>query len=124
VPERREIWFSDATGGFYALRAAANVWPRGASSGGACRRPAKIGFKLHRIEGTRVVRVEAFANGKRVLRRTGSDVRRIELSLKRTGKLKVRIVATHNTGAKVVSTRSWNGCKKGRPKVRVVPRPR
>jgi hypothetical protein len=124
VPERREVWFTDATGGFYALRVAADAWPAGAD-GGACRRPAKIGFKLHRVEGTRVVRVDAYANGKRVLSRRGRDIRRIELrGLKRTGRLKVRIVATHNTGSKVVSTRAWNGCRKGRPKVRRVPRPR
>jgi hypothetical protein len=123
VPERHEIWFSDATSGFYALRVADSVWPKNAT-GGACMRPTKIGFKLHRVEGTRVVRVEAFVNGKRALRRTGHDIRRIELSgLKRTGKLNVRIVATHNTGSKVVSTRAWVGCSKGKPKVRRVRRP-
>jgi hypothetical protein len=123
VPERREVWFSDATGGFYALRVAADAWPRGASEGGACRRPARIGFKLHRPARSRVVRVEAFANGRRVLRRTGRDLRRVELSgLKRTGKLSIRIVATHVTGSKVVSSRTWNGCRKGRPAVRRVPR--
>ena len=90
-----------------------------------CVRPSKVGFKLHRIEGTRVVRVEASVNGKRQLVRTGRDVRRIELSkLPRTGRMKIRIVATHNTGSKVVSTRSWNGCVKGKPSVRRIPRPR
>ena len=123
VPERREIWFSDATSGFYALRVSDAVWPKDAEGGGSCLRPSKIGFKLHRVEGTRVVRVEAFVNGKRKLRRTGSDIRRIELSgLKRGGTLKVRIVATHNTGSKVISTRRWDGCRKGRPKVRAVHR--
>ncbi|HEX8741956.1 MAG TPA: hypothetical protein VF712_02375 [Thermoleophilaceae bacterium] len=122
VPERREIWFTDATGGFYSLRVSDRIWPKGAD-GGACLRPSKIGFKLHRVEGTRIVRVEAFANGRRVLRRTGSDLRRVELSgLKRGGRLHVRIVSTHNTGSKVISTRSWNGCKKGKPKVRAIHR--
>jgi hypothetical protein len=42
VPERREIWYTDGTSGFYVLRVAANVWPSGASgtgsaqNGGAC----------------------------------------------------------------------------------------
>jgi hypothetical protein len=126
VPERKEIWFSDAVSGFHALRVTNGVWPSGGGeggAGGACLRPSKIGFKLHRVEGTRVVRVEAFVNGKRKLVRTGHDVKRIELAgLTRTGKMKVRIVATHNTGSKVVSTRSWNGCKKGKPTVRLVRR--
>jgi putative CocE/NonD family hydrolase len=97
-------------------------WPEGGTS---CKRSATAGFKLHRVEGTRVVRVEAFVNGKRHLRQTGRDIRRITLkALKRSGKMTVRIVATHNTGSKVVSTRSWNGCTKGKPSVRRIPRPR
>jgi hypothetical protein len=92
-------------------------WPQ------TCLRPATVGFKLHRVEGTRVVRVEAFVNGRRTLRRSGRDVRRIELSgLPREGKLTVRIVATHSTGSKMISTRSWTGCRKGKPTVRSVPR--
>ncbi len=27
VPERREIWFTDGTSGFYALRVAPSAWP-------------------------------------------------------------------------------------------------
>ena len=88
-------------------------------------RPATVGFKLHRVEGTRVVGVEAFANGKRRLRQSGRDIKRVTLKrMKRSGKLTIRIVSTHNTGAKVVSTRTWSGCKKGKPRVRVIPRPR
>jgi hypothetical protein len=34
----------------------------------------------------------------------------------------VRIVARHNTGSRVVSTRSWKGCTKGKPSVRVIRR--
>jgi ABC-2 type transport system ATP-binding protein len=90
-----------------------------------CLRPSRIGFKLHRVAGTRVVRVDAYVNGKRKLVRRGRDLRRVELAgLPRRGSMKVRIVATHDTGSKVVSSRSWNGCAKGKPKVRRVPRPR
>jgi hypothetical protein len=32
VPERREIWWTDGTTGFYVLRVAAAVWPAGASA--------------------------------------------------------------------------------------------
>ncbi|HEX8741973.1 MAG TPA: hypothetical protein VF712_02460 [Thermoleophilaceae bacterium] len=127
APERGEIWYSDGTSGFYALKMDPDVWPfKGAAAGGgACLRPSAIGFKIHRVEGTRVVRVEAFVNGRRHLRRTGGDIRRITLKkLKRRGKLAVRIVATHNTGSKVVSSRTWSGCTKGKPRVRRIPRPR
>jgi hypothetical protein len=71
------------------------------------------------------VRVDAYVNGRRKLVRTGGDIRRVELrGLPRGGKMAVRIVATHNTGSKVVSTRSWTGCAKGKPRVRRIPRPR
>jgi hypothetical protein len=77
-------------------------------------------FELHRIPGTRVVRVEAFVNGRRALRRRGRDIRSVTLPLRETGGLKVRIVATHSSGARVVSTRSYDACGKGKPRVRVV----
>lgn len=90
-----------------------------------CLRPSRIGFKLHRVKGTRVVRVDAYVDGKRRLVRRGRDLRRVELTgLPRSGRMKVRIVATHSTGSKVVSSRSWSGCVKGKPRVRRVPRPR
>jgi hypothetical protein len=125
APARGEIWYSDGDSGFYAVRITNGVWPFTSGGTSGCLRPASIGFKLHRVAGTRVVRVEAFVNGKRRLVQTGHDIKRIELTkLVRSGKLTVHIVATHNTGSKVVSDRSWNGCKKGRPTVRVIKRPR
>jgi hypothetical protein len=88
---------------------------------GACRRPSSIGFKLHRASGTRVVRVAAYVNGKPVLDQSGRDIARVELSgLPREGRMGIRIVATHSTGSKVVSSRSWKGCKRSKPRVRVI----
>jgi hypothetical protein len=90
-----------------------------------CLRPSSVAFKLHRVRGARVVRVEAFVNGRRALRTSGRDIYRIILRrLPRDGRMSVRIVATHNTGSKVVSARTWNGCTKGKPRVRRIPRPR
>jgi hypothetical protein len=124
APERGEIWYSDGTSGFYVLKVDEDVWPFKDGAGG-CLRPSKLAFELHRSARSRVVRVEAFANGKRRVRQTGRDLRRVTLKgLKRGGRLTIRIVATHNTGSKVVSTRTWNGCTKGRPSVRRIPRRR
>jgi hypothetical protein len=124
VPERGEIWYTDGLSGFYAVRVTNGRWPfRAGASDPGCLRSPTLGFKLHRVEGTRVVRVDAFANGKRRLRQSGRDIKRVTLrGLKRRGKLTIRIVSTHSTGAKVVSTRTWNGCKKGKPRVRAIPR--
>lgn len=40
--------------------------------------------------------------------------------LPRSGRMAVRIVATHSSGSKVVSTRTWKGCTKRAPRVRVI----
>jgi hypothetical protein len=122
VPERNEIWYSDGNSGFYAIRLTNGVWPK-AAGGSDCLRPSKIGFKLHRPPRNRIVRVEAFVDGRSKLVRTGRDLKRVELTkLPRGGRMKVRIVATHSSGSKVVSTRSWNGCTKTGPSVRRIPR--
>ncbi len=127
APERGEIWYSDGTSGFWVLKVDPDVWPFKDAAGGApgCLRPSTLAFKLHRTGRNRVVRVEAFANGRRRLRRTGRDITRITLKgMKRGGRLTIRIVATHNTGSKVVSTRTYDGCRKSKPRVRAVPRRR
>jgi pimeloyl-ACP methyl ester carboxylesterase len=85
----------------------------------ACRRKSAIRFKLRRTQGRRIVRVVAYVNGKRKLRRSGRDIRRVTLRrLPRTGRMSVRIVATDHTGDKLISTRRWDGCRKGKPRMR------
>jgi hypothetical protein len=123
APERGEIWYSDGLSGFYAVKLTNGVWPF-KKKARKCRRPGRFRFDLYRMEGTRIVEVRAFVDGKRALRRRGRDIRRIALKgLKRRGKLRIRIVTIHNTGARVISRRSWNGCRKRGPTIRVVPRP-
>jgi hypothetical protein len=72
------------------------------------------------VPGTRITRAEAFVNGRRTLVRRGRDLREVTLDLPATGTLKVRVVATHSSGAKVVSTRTYDGCTKTKPVTRVV----
>jgi hypothetical protein len=83
-----------------------------------------VRFKLHRVPGTRIVRAEAFVNGRRVLVRKGRDLREVTLRLAQTGRQKVRIVATHTSGARVISTRTFTGCSKTKPVTRLVRPPR
>jgi|GEM_PF-817344 len=54
VPARHEVWFSDGTSGFYALRVDDSVWPSG--RGGACHRAR---FRVHLPKGAKVKRVRA-----------------------------------------------------------------
>jgi pimeloyl-ACP methyl ester carboxylesterase len=88
-----------------------------------CLRRSSYGFKLHRVRGTRIRRVAAYVNGKLALRQSGRDIARVTLTgLPRGGRMTVRIVATHSSGSKVESTRTWDGCKKGKPRVRRIRR--
>ena len=123
VPERREIWYSDGNTGFYAIRVAKGVWPFSGADvdtpgAGRCTDKRKFSFRLHHGPRTRVVRVLVFVNGKLRLRRRGHDIRRITLGRLPRKRFTVRIVATHSNGARLVSTRTYRGCKKSRPHVR------
>jgi hypothetical protein len=88
VPERGEIWYSDGTSGFYALRMAGSVWPfpQGAGASGGCvensgltnvaARPARRGVRIGFTRQVNLpVRVDVFrvSSGRRVLgeRRVG-----------------------------------------------------
>jgi hypothetical protein len=83
-----------------------------------CTDRRKFSFRLHHARGARVVRVEAFVNGKRVKRARGRSIKRLVLRRLPQGKFTVRIVATQNTGSKLISTRRYKGCKKGKPRTR------
>jgi hypothetical protein len=85
---------------------------------GSCSATRSVRFKLHRPAGTRVVKVVAFVNGKRKLLVRGHDIRSIVLGLLPTKRFVVTIVATRSTGAELVSTRTFSGCKKTRPTTR------
>ena len=120
VPDRGEIWYSDGLSGFYAVRVTNGRWPfKDTPGSGPCLRPSELSFKLHRVERGRIVKVVGYANGRRRVSQTGTDIKRIAIgNLKRGGKLTIKIVATHASGSRVVSTRTWNGCSKGKPRVR------
>lgn len=88
-----------------------------------CLRRSSYSFKLHRVRGTKIRRVAAYVNGALALRQKGRDIARVTLAgLPRSGKMTIRIVATHSSGSKVESVRTWNGCKKGKPRVRRIRR--
>jgi hypothetical protein len=115
--QRGEIWYSDGLSGFYNVRLTNGVWPFASS----CHRPSRLAFELRHPRRTRVVRLAVFVNGKLRLRRTGRDIDRFELRrLPRRGKLNIRSVATLRTGAKVITTRRWDGCRSARTSERLV----
>ncbi|MEA2374919.1 MAG: uncharacterized protein QOD53_1382 [Thermoleophilaceae bacterium] len=87
----------------------------------ACVRHQKFRFRIHqpRPKG-RIVRVEAFVDGKRVQRRKGRRVTSLVLKRPKNKKnFTVKIVATSNKGQKTISVRKYKRCKKTAPHTHV-----
>jgi hypothetical protein len=94
--------------------------PLGLPSKSKCIDRRKFSFKIHQPPRQRVVNVNVYINGKRRYSRRGSKVTKVSIKkLPTTGTYVVRIVALTNRGNRVISTRRYKGCKKGRPTTRV-----
>jgi hypothetical protein len=89
--------------------------PIGLPGNRECVDRRRFTFKLHRPKHTRIVRVEAFVNGKRRLRIKGKDIRRIALRELPKKRFVVRIRVVHSSGSEVISTRVYKGCKQSKP---------
>jgi hypothetical protein len=90
----------------------------GLPSASRCVDTRKFSFRLHHPRRARIVAVEAFVNGKRVARRRGRNITRITLTRLPQRAFKVKIVATQSTGSQLISTRTYRGCAKTRPRTR------
>ena len=64
-----------------------------------------------------MVAADVYVNGKRRVRRRGKRVTSVAIApLPSRGRFVVRIVATTNRGKRLVSTRTYENCKKSRPR--------
>ena len=105
------------------------VTPAGAGSG-SCAAPAAatlpaarhgcldtrgFSFVLHHARGARIVAVEVRVNHRLTLRRRGRDLRRLTLARLPVGRFVVQITTTDSSGSRRISTRTYSGCRKGRP---------
>jgi hypothetical protein len=81
----------------------------------SCADVRRFAFKLHHPVGARIVRVVVFVNGRKRLSSRGRDIKRVSIARLPRKRFVVRIVTTSSTGAKLVSTRVYHGCKKTRP---------
>ena len=88
------------------------------AAGGKCVDRRKFSFRLHHAPHARVVRVRVWVNGRRKLTRRGRSIRRLTLRRLPKGAFRVRIEATQSSGSKLISTRTYRGCKKSRPRTR------
>ncbi len=84
----------------------------------SCTDKRRFRFKLHHGPRARVVSVRVYVNGKLRLRRRGHDIRAVVLPRLPRKRSVVKIVATQSSGSKLVSTRVYGRCTKGRPHTR------
>jgi hypothetical protein len=117
VPTRPWQSYQDARGRVVYGGRGLGAPPKSATVARTCTR--KFRFRLRHARGARVVRVAAYVNGKRVLRRRGRNLKRIALKRVPRKRARIKIVTTQSDGTRRVSTRKYKNCKKTRPRTRV-----
>jgi hypothetical protein len=80
-----------------------------------CVDTRRFRFRLHHYRRARVVKVQVYVNGKRKLTRRGRDLKSVTIGRLPQRAFSVKIVSTQSTGSKLVSSRTYRGCKKSRP---------
>ncbi len=85
-----------------------------------CSKRLKFTWRLHHGPRSTVVRVVVFVNGKKAKTRRGRNIKKISIKALANQVGRVKIVSYHSNGARIVSTRSYRGCSKTKPKQRGV----
>ena len=75
----------------------------------------RFSFRLHHGPRTRIVVVKVYVNGKLKFTRHGHNLTTVELRKLPRNRFHVRIVTIHSNGSRLVSSRTYRGCKKGHP---------
>jgi len=112
-PARREVWYTDATSGFYNLQLDPSVWPEPTNVGGvSCL--DKRGFRIPLLFHARgrVTRAVVYVNGRRVRTVRGHNIVAVTLTQLPKARYTVRIVTNTSRGFVVTSTRTYIGCRK------------
>jgi hypothetical protein len=92
--------------------------PLGLPTPSGCIDRRKWSFKLHHARGHPVVEVDIFINNRFTRVESGANVRKLTLKKLPVGKFVVRLVATQDSGAQLISQRTYKGCKKSKPTTR------
>lgn len=92
--------------------------PLGLPPSRGCVDRRKFSFKLHHAAGHPVVEADIFINHRFIRAVTGANVARLTLKKLPLGRFLVRIVATQDSGAQLISQRKYTGCRKSKPTTR------
>ena len=119
APERREIWYSDGTTGFYVLRVADSVWPAEPKPKPNRKCGGRRAFTAHvRVpRGARVRSAKATLGGKRVRTARRGRVVSVKINLRgRPRKTVHLVIRVHlRSGRTIVSKRRYHPCRHVRP---------
>jgi hypothetical protein len=110
VPARHEVWFTDGTSGFYALRVADSVWPQ--ASRLVCSGRRRFDAHVVAPRGGRVRSARATLGGRRL--RTAHHGRTVQVTvdLRRLRRQSISLVIRVHLrdGRKIVSRRTYHPC--------------
>jgi hypothetical protein len=120
VPARHEIWYTDGTSGFYALKVTNGMWPGSSTSGtsggavlGTCKRSARKTYTLKLPRGSKARSVRASLGGKRVrvvkVKRAKGKVR-VTVNTRGLKKGKLRFRVKLKNGKTVKRARAFRAC--------------
>jgi hypothetical protein len=117
VPARREVWYTDGTSGFYALRISDAVWPSAASSAAGsrtCRSRRNFAVRVRLPKGAKVRRVRATLAGKRVAAKRRGRYLRLRADLRGSTRKRVKLVVhvTLRSGRTLTERRAYRLCTK------------
>lgn len=108
APERREVWYSDAISGFYALRLDNNIWPHPLTASSACKPRAVV---IHFPGRPKLRSFKVTVAGKRVAaRRSGPTGVRVTVKPRRDGRATVVVKAVTKGGRHVTAKRRVKTC--------------
>jgi hypothetical protein len=122
APERREVWFSDGTSGFYAVRVDKSVWPGAPARGPACQSRRRLLVKARVPRGARVRSARATLAGRRVpmVRRRHGLYAVVDLRYVSRGSRRLAIRLRLTGGRTATTRRTYRLCSKPRHR----PKPR
>ncbi len=109
---------------YYAVRAIDDAGNVGRLPASGCIDARWFTFALHHSRGARVVKAVVLINGTRELVKRGRKLTRLTIRALPPARFVVKIIATQNTGARIISQRTYHDCTKSAPTSRGYPPPR
>ncbi len=116
VPERREVWYTDGTSGFYNVRIDRDVWDAAVKGTGQprCASRRRFPIRVRAPKRSSIRRVSAIVGGKRVRSTRSGRTVRVVVDLRGRPRQAVNVVVRIRlrSGKLLTSRRSYRTCTK------------